>query len=290
MAALPEEVLKLLSMHGPLPMRFEDGKQTTVNVAPLDKQLYLLVRRGHACLDALLQNNYVDIVAENKEKDYFIRLRGRAVPGRTVPGDPRRSELVHWLPEGLTAPQTDTILFHPEQMEYSKGQGAGRWKAQGAIPGTDLPAPAERWIKMGTHGTIPWFVAMCIIDWVGLLFFAPERSRNELILLFMILAGTTMLSGAAIWNQYWAYVRWREAKEKDAASRLVQGWMSPMAVPKVGIGLLVGGLLFSLLLGLGGGTEVVLITLIGSGVWWYLPFHGVRYLFRKSAEDKGELS
>jgi hypothetical protein len=292
MADLPEEIVARLSTCGPVKLLTgEPGESGTAEawLAPLDKQLYAFVFRGSRTEANLLESGRAEIHVEDKGGDWAIKVKGRGVAGRSVLADTRRPELMHWLPEGTSPAQLLAARIHPETVEYTKGKGSDRTRAAGPVPGGKPPSLLGKWSRLASDHVLLWFVAMAIVDWLGLLMLVETENQRIGMLVGMAVAGVGMLGGVTLWNQANAFSRWREglARDEDVAMML-EAWEPPARVRTVGIAGMIGGALVALLLGAWGGWRLGAFALATSGLPVLLPFHWIRHLLRRSdrAEEK----
>lgn len=286
MSQLPDEVLDRLSLGKPV--RFtawngEDMVTLQASVAPLHRQLYVLVPLGGEMEAALLSDGRAEISAESKEENWNLRVTGRAVAGRSASGDPRRSELVHWLPENQNPNRLLAVRFLAEQMDYSRSQGNDRTRAAGPVPGRKVPSPAARWTRMAIRGTLGWVPVMGLTLWGGLLTWADPPYRTFTVLTLMILVSVSLYGGVGLLGRYTSFLRWREGLVKEEeVPEFMRGWLPPRQVFRVGAALVVLGEFSLPLLWLLLSREVALLSFFASGVWIWAPWHVVRYLFRRS--------
>lgn len=290
MSALPEEVVSTLSVHGPVRMEsVVDGAPvgTAVQLAPLHRQLYGFLRPQSPLAKAVEDTGLVTFTAEDPEGEYLIRVKARAAVGRTVGAEPRRSELMHWIPDGM-APQTAvTLHLHPFHLEYVRGKGDKRMRADGPVPGSALPPAVSRWLTLARERVVVWYFGIIALDWLAVLVFQIEPHRGLLLALLMVLAGALMLGGIAILNQWGIYQRYRLSLEGEDAARLVlQGWAAPAALVRVGSGVAALGLVIAVFLGLVESWKVAAVAFVVSGAPAFGPFFGVRHLLRHDDREK----
>jgi hypothetical protein len=283
-AALPDEVLERLAMHGPVRLSVGDDLPASADAptAPLDRQLYLFVQRGGAVSQRLNQTTRASFLAEDRAGEYLVRVTGRAVAGRTVLADPRRSELMHWLPPGVPAGELVAVRFHPETLEYIQGRGATRTRAAGPVPGAALPGALSRWWRLASDRVVVWFFALAGLDWLSLFFLVDLEKRGWLLLSLMILAGSSLLGGVVLVDQSARLARWREGLETEpAAALMLEGWDAPGRVRAVGSGMMALGGVLACLLAAGAGWKVGAWTVVSSGAPLVAAFYGVRHALRR---------
>jgi hypothetical protein len=289
MAALPDEVLERLSVHGPVKLQVGGEGAVTVStpIAPLDRQLFLFVQQGGAIEQSLTRETRASFVAEDPAGEYLIRATGRVVPGRMVTAESRRPELMHWLPAGASPADLVAVRFHPETIDYVQGRGATRTRAHGAVPGGAPPPFFGRWARLATDGVIGWVLAMAVLDWLGLLFLVQEDRRSLFLLALITGAGAGMLCGVVLLDRAARFVRWREGLETDAvAGLMLEGWDPPGHVRDVGFGMMAAGGVLAGLLAAAAGWKVGALTVATSGVLLLGPFYGVRHALRRRDAER----
>ncbi len=284
MAELPPEVLERLSTHGKVKLAVGDDHTAAaeVTVAPLNKQLFLLVSRGGASEQRLLLDPRATILAEDRGSDWLVRATGRAVPGRPIPAEQRRPELMHWLPDGVSPSALVAVRFHPETVEYVQGRGAGRSRAAGEVPGGAPPSAVTRWVLLATDQIVAWFFVMGVLDWLGLLFLVEEEEKRRMLLLvLLIVTGAALLAGVQLVHQAARFARWREGLESDEAARLVlAGWEAPGRIRAAGFGMIGFGVVLAALVSAGAGWKVGGWAVLVSAAPLFAIFHLARHLLR----------
>jgi hypothetical protein len=288
---LPGEVLDRLSLRGVARLVVDGapGARGDVPVAPLDRQLFLLVPRGGALERALLDAPEASLHAEDPDGEWSVRTRGRAVPGRPVIREARRSELLHWLPAGTANDALVAVRFYPEHVEYVQGKGTDRARAVGPVPGGAPPPPLTRWTLLATDGVVGWFFGFAVIDWLGLLFLVDEGRRGLVLLLLLLLVGALLLGGVTLVGQALRFDRWREGLEPDAGVTLVsRGWVPPAHLRRAGAGMIGLGLSVALLLSASTGWKLGALAVISSGAPLAGLFLAARHILRREdASEKG---
>ncbi len=278
---LPEEVMDRLSLVGQVRFTAWKGSEPVVvsaPVAPLHRQLFVLVTKNGAIEAALMQDGRAELWVEQKEPPWQIRVIGRAVAGRDAGADPRRSELLHWLPDGVRAQNLLAIRFFPESLDYHVD---GARRASGPIPGAALPSELTRWSRMVVRGHIGWLPVLAAITWGGILAWVPPELRNLLILCLMLALSTTLYCGVALLGRYGEFLRWRQGTFGEAGvAELLAGWQPPNRVRDLGAGMLIAGFLLLGIVALVTPAPVPLTILLASGLGVYGPLHVVRYLGR----------
>jgi hypothetical protein len=284
MAELPDEVLERLSTHTRVKFTVgeDGGGAADAHLAPLAKQLFVLVPRGGVVERGLLETTNASFVAEDRVDDWIVRVSGRAVAGRSVQNEPRRAELMHWLPEGALPGGLVAVRFHAESVEYVQGRGVARTRAAGDVPGGKRPAALARWSRLASDEITVWFFAMAVLDWGGLLFLVEEPKRPPLLLVLTLISSACLLGGVTLLQHAARFVRWREGFEPDeAAVLLLNGWDPPHLVGRVGFGMMVAGGLLAAVLAAGAGVKVGVWAVLASGVLLLGPFHLARHALRR---------
>jgi len=293
MAELPPEVMERLSALGRV--RFVVGDDfdaaPEVSLAPLNKQMFLLVSRGGASEERLLDDPRATLFAEDRAEGWSVRAVGRAVPGRTISAEQRRPELAHWLPDGVSPTALTAVRFYPESVEYIHGRGAARTRIAGPVPGGARPPAATRWTFLATEGIVGWLAAMAVIDWLGLLVLIEDPSRRGALLVTLLLVtGACLLCGVQLVHQFGRFVRWREGHVADEAAGLaLSGWEGPRRVRDVGFGMIGFGVLLAVLVSVGAGGQVGGLAVLASGAPLVALFHLARHVGRRrdAAGDVG---
>lgn len=286
MSTLPEEVVERLSTCGPV--RLVTGPEDAplgveAHLAPLHRQLYAFVFRGSATEANLLRDGRAEIQADDKAGEWTVRVRGRGVAGRPVLADPRRPELMHWLPEGVSPNQLLAVRLHPETVEYVRGKGTSRNRAAGPVPGGGRPPLLARWGRLASEGVLVPIVAMIVVDFFALFWFEEEERRRSFLLAVMVLAGLALLAAVNLWHAAATFTRWREGLEPDErAGFLLLGWEPPGRVRAVAMASAAFGLLLAGLVGFGAGAWAAVVTVVASWAPLLFPFHLVRHAMRRS--------
>ncbi len=292
MAALPEEVSQRLAVWGSVRLAVGEEQPAVgvVAIAPLSRQIFLLVPRGGALDRRLLDTTRASFTAEDPEGEYFVSVTGRAVVGRPMNAEPRRPELMHWLPEVGAPANLCAVRFHPETLEYLTGSGSARTRAFGPVPGGAAPPRGARWWRLASEGVVAWMFVCGVLDWAGLLYFLDEERRRMLVLVLMVAAGLALLCGVVLADQAARLLRWRESLESDASAALMlEAWEPVQRVRGVAFGMMLLGAVLAVLLGTGAGWQVGAWTVFTSGAPFYACFYGLRHLLRRgdAAQENG---
>jgi hypothetical protein len=287
-AELPDEVLERLSTHSRVKLTVgDDAAGAEVHVAPLSKQLFLLVSRGGAIERRLLEDTAVTILAESREGDWMVRASGRAVVGRAVISEPRRPELMHWLPEGVSPGGLVAVRFHPERVEYIQGRGTTRTRAAGDVPGGKPPTLLSRWARLATDDVVLWLFVLGVLDWGGLMVLLEQERRPALLLVLMLVSSVSLLCGLTLVHQAARFARWREGLETDAATVLMlKGWDPPRRVRDVGLGMMALGSALAVILAVGAGWWIGVLAVLASAAPILGPFHLARHALRRRDAER----
>lgn len=166
---VPSEILRIMASHGSMRLICGGGgsaEGTTCHVAPFDDVLYCLVGPGSSALNRLLESPKARLELENGELGYKIKIRGRAVPGRSVLAHARRSELLHWVPEGQNPRALLAVPLWPEHIHYEKGTEV----FDGETPlGSSRKGVGALWKEAAFYGILPVFALswVCLWSWVA---------------------------------------------------------------------------------------------------------------------------
>ena len=216
---LPEPVLERLSQAPRVALTVGEDPTTAthVAVAPLSRQTFLLVPRGSPTEASLLDEPRVTISSEDPKGEWMLRVTGRAVVSRPVNSEPRRAELLFWMPEGASPMGVTAARLLPETLEFVTGKGGNRSRAAGPVPGGHVPGAAARWGAMAVEGAAAGlYLVAGFLDWGGLLLLVEEADRSIVLLLLMVLCSAFLLGGATVLEQSARLVRWREGLADDA--------------------------------------------------------------------------
>jgi len=261
LAELPPEVLDRLAgvervrvMVGPPGSNFLVGAVA----APIQRQLYLLLVPDPRVESMLDEHVHAAVLADDPGGKWLIHARGRMLYGRRVVNDPRRNELLHWLPEGIGPAEFVACRFHPEALDYQHDAVDGRRRANGPLPGgAPLPAWRRLW-ELGGAPFWPWLLAASFLEGLVILFVADYEDRHAWSLAMAILAGGLPVIGARIALAAHDIARWRKGLEKDAVlGTLGEAWFSARELERQGIYVLIAAAAAWILLGWACGAVVV---------------------------------
>jgi hypothetical protein len=294
LAELPDEVLDRLSGAGLVTLTAwagEEPRRLKVPIAPLSKQLYVLVAPEGPVEQALLQDGTIELWGEGGqgEQSWSVLVKGRGVPGRRAISESRRSELAHWLPDGVLASSVVAVRILPESVDYGKGTGSTRKRAAGPVPGGARLPERHRWFRLATTGSLVWLPLVGVINFVGLLVFAPPELRSLLMLGVMVASSGLLYCGVGWLGQYGLFMRWREGiGTEELVSVMLEGLEPAERVFKAGLGAFLVGAAFAGLLAATAGWEIFLTIFLASGSWLLGPATILRYTLRRTdAEVEG---
>jgi hypothetical protein len=142
---------------------------TSCRVAPFDDVLYCLVSEDNPALRQLLKAPQARLELADKEAGIVIKIRGRSVPGRSVLAHPRRSELLHWVPEDQDPRRLLAVPLWAEHIQFDKGEES----FSGETPqGRDRPRAAHCWKEAAFSNILPalgfaWFSLWMWVAYAG---------------------------------------------------------------------------------------------------------------------------
>ena len=213
---LPEAVLRRLATCARVALRVGDPPSettATVTPAPLQGALYALLPEGAPLLARVRAVGTAELRAD--EGDWNLTVRCRAVHGRRLTADARRSELLHWLPEGAVAAGWATVRLLPEELVVGEGEGARRQRAAGPVRGHVPRTVGERWGRLLGWRT-PLAAAMPVALQIVLAFAFFEEGWARATGMLLTVTGTGVcIAGALGWDAVARLRRWREGLMRD---------------------------------------------------------------------------
>jgi hypothetical protein len=287
---LPPPVLDLLSVGGAVKLTTGGGRTTDAWVAPIHLALHVLVPARSPALGDVAADGRAEFLAEDRTRETLIRVKARATPGRPVTGEPRRSELLHWLPEGANPAAFAVIHLYPDYLEFTRADAGNRTRASGPIPGSALPPPVRVWSELALRLIWPWVPFLAALDWVYVLFSREATAGRWVLLAVSVVASLLLLAACGLFAEWARYTRWREGIGQRPAGRLAEGWAGVDQVltgAKVALG---AGLLLVLALGVTSGADLAGWVVLASGAWALAPAYGIRHWFRRSDAAEGTAS
>jgi len=267
--ALPPDVVRLLSFHGPVELGVPQGAEVLrikAHVAPMEDRIYVFIRLGHPAIAALLSSGEAELMARAADGAYALRITGRAHPGVAVARRADRGALEPWLPEGASPADHVAAELLPLHLELQRREAGEPVRYFGPTPlGRGWPRPpAAMWraasTGVGGTGVATGFVSLFgFLGWAGADF--PLRP--------LALVGGTALSAAGalglrLVGVAWAYGRWREGQGPlREGQAVVDGLVAPgQALRAGGAGL--GAWLLGVLLALAWGQDLALVLFFGN--------------------------
>jgi len=284
-AELPDVVVDLLSVHGPVKLVTPSGRAVPAHLAPLHQALYALLPVRSPALAEIEAVGRAEFLAEDRDRDYLIRVKARAMVGRRVAGEARSTELVHWLPDGAAPTSQVVVHLFPEWLEFVRVKAGVR--AVGEIPGGGMPALPQRWARLAFRVGWPWLVVMGVALWAWVLFLREPSAGRWLVLLLAVVAAGSLYASAGLFAEWSRYVRWREAVDDTRFGHIAEAWASPEHVRRTSIGLGIVGLVLTAVLAGGSGGDLALFVVLISGAIPLFLFHGIRHAFRRSDAAEG---
>lgn len=285
---LPKPVLDLLSVHGPVRLSTAVSHHSaSAHLAPIHNALCALIPVSSVVLQDVLVDGRAEFIAENKERDYVIRVKVRVAPGRALPGEPRRSELQHWAPDGVNPANLVVLHLVPTFLEFTRSVDGERQRVIGDIPGAALPSQLRVWWELAFRRLWPWLPIPLALDWTWLLFLRQADLARWLMLGFSAVAVLLLVGACGLFEEWAAYVRWREGIGERATGRLAEGWTGLLAVKQGAAVAAAGGLGCALLLGILGGLDLTGWVVFTSGAPVLGTVYALRHAFRRSDATEG---
>ncbi|NOY28180.1 MAG: hypothetical protein GXP62_20130, partial [Oligoflexia bacterium] len=269
---LPEEIVRLLSLHGPVEVWTGRGDRATtskVTVAPFDDELILLVPRRSPLLDGLLQTSATAVTAKRADQSYSLNLVGRAVAGRPVTSHPNRGSITPWLPEGAEPRSFIAVPFVAESVEMLRQEGHVRNRYAGPTPaGAAKQGAVRRVVTIALGGGGRWVTITSLVGsflWYG--YQGAGYPYRPLAVLLAWVACLGLIGGTRLVGMAAAFRLWRVGQgNQDGLSGLCEGLLAPEQARSIGA----VALLFATM-ALGGvamfprGSQGVLVVLLSTG-------------------------
>ncbi len=232
-ANLPDEIIRILSFHGPVELWTGRGALAStakVELAPFDDELILAVPRASLLEEGLLQTPRAMVTARAADNSYTLRLTGHAIAGRTISSHARRAAIAPWLSEGARADRLLAVPFVAEDVELVKEEGPVRNRFAGPTPaGKRALGPVRDWALAALGGGGKWGVitgAAATFVWFGYL--GADYPLRPLALALAWLAVVGLVGGIRLLGQAEAFMRWRTGRGSlDAAPALRDGQLAP---------------------------------------------------------------
>ncbi len=232
-ANLPDEIVRILSFHGPVELwtgRGERASTAKVELAPFDDELILMVPPRSLLEEGLLQTSRAMVTAKAADKSYTLRLHGRAVAGRLIASHPRRAAITPWMAEGARPERLLAVPFVAEEVELVREVGTETTRYAGPTPaGKVAPNGLKRWAQAALGGHGKWLVITGLAStfiWFG--YQGATYPYRPLALLLAWVSVLGLIGGIRLLGQAAAFVRWREGKgDPDRAPSLRDGFLAP---------------------------------------------------------------
>ncbi|MCK6506472.1 hypothetical protein L6R53_24385 [Myxococcota bacterium] len=230
---LPDEVIRLLSFHGPVELWTGEGSRAAtqkVHVAPFDDELILLVPPTSPLVGGLLQTSKAMVTARAEDQRYTLRLEGRAVAGRPVPSHRSRGSITPWLPEGQPAHRFLAVTFIADKVELVREEGQVHNRYAGPTPtGRALPPAWRRWLSAALGEGGRWLAITGLVGpfaWFG--YQGSDYPFRPLALLLAWTASLGLVAGIRLLGQSGAFTKWRAGDgDLSDAPFLRDGWLAP---------------------------------------------------------------
>ena len=224
---VPSEILRIMASHGAVRLICGSKGQSegvSCHVAPFEDVLYCLVPPRSSALKQLMHAPEGRLELENAELGYKIKIRGRSVPGRSVMANPRRSELLHWVPENQNPRTLLAVPLWAEHINYEKGEEV----FNGPTPlGRTRKGGATLWKEAAFYGILPFFATFWVLLWAWVAY----AGNGD----FVWQAYSLVLSGLAIsFIQIGSNFVYRSLCFK----RILEGKLLPKSAPLLSVGLL----------------------------------------------------
>ena len=285
---LPKPVLDLLSVHGPVRLITGEGRNS-VNacLAPIHEALDAMVPVSSVVIQDVMVDGRAEFIAEDKARDYLIRVKVRVAPGRSLPSEPRWSELRHWAPDGVNPVNLTVLHLYPYFLEYTRVAGGERQRAMGEIPGAALPSRLVVWWELAFRHLWVWLPVALALDWGWLLFRRDEDFARWVLLGLAGVAAVLLVAACGLLGEWTAYLRWRDGTGQVARGRIADGWAGLAEVKRGAQIAAAAGVGVALLAGVIGGVDLLMWVVVTSGAPVLAVVHGLRHYFRRSDATEG---
>jgi len=282
---IPSEILRLLA--GVDGVRLVCGGRkgaegVSCHIAPFEGPLYCIVDPKAPALRRLFVNPEARIEAESASDEFNIRIRGRAVPGRSVMSNRRRSELLHWVPDGGDPRVLLAVPFWPEYIEYKKGTE----QFEGPTPmGKERPSLTMSLLEAGMGRIWPAIIFSFIAIWLWVAYAGRGQAVWQFYSLpiafstsLLLLVGSNLAYRAACFRRV---IEGRCLPE--SAPQLSEGLLSHRLVVRLSVVCLaVGAALCALLSAME--SWLLPVTLVSSLLWVLWPMWAI-HLLQKEPES-----
>ena len=281
---IPSEILRVLA--GTEAVRLVCGgskgaEGVSCHIAPFEGPLFCIVDPKAPALKRLMVNPEARIEVESASEGFSIRIRGRAVPGRAVMANSRRSELLHWVPDGGDPRNLLAVPFWPEHIDYKKGSE----HFEGPTPmGKERPSLMMSLVETGVGRIWPAIAFSMVAIWLWVAYAGRGQAVWQFYSLpiafltsLMLLVGSNLAYRAACFRRV---ITGRCLPE--SAPQLSEGLLSHRLVVRLSVVCLGIGLALCALLS---AMEALLlpVALLSSLIWVLWPLWAI-HLLQKEPE------
>lgn len=274
---LPRDVIRILSLHGPV--SFWVGPDAALArgsapVAPFEDVVFLFLPLGSPGEAALLSSTRMVVQARHPQGDYNLRMVGRAHAGLPLARHPRRAEIGPWAPEGHNPQRLLAVPFVAESVELVRQDGELAQRHEGRTPAGDArPAAGSVWLRAALGGLATPFALLTLGGlWLRLALAGPDLPFRPLAMLFAALGGLLPLAAARLLVQARAFLGVRTGTVRAGESEAFEeGLLAPRQAQ--GLALRLGALGLACLLLVAGiwGAGLAGLAILLSGVWLLTP-------------------
>lgn len=272
---VPEPVSRVLAVHGPVRFLTRSGRawdSQRLALAPLGDLLLLFTSRGSNTVRNLLVSPRAELVAGDDASGWQVRMQGRAVHAGRSTSHPRRSELVHWLPEGVPAPSLDVVEFVPEHVEFVDHREGEKHRWAGPTPAGTVPPEPVRWLRAAFEGSWPAAVVAVVACWTWVGWYGQDYTLRGLALALAILAALALQAGPRLAVRAASLRGWQQGRHRrQDAGVLADGWVGAVPAQVVGLVLVLVGVVLLGVVRVCWGDHLLLATLAASQLWYLLP-------------------
>ncbi len=287
---LPPDILHALASHGPVRLSVGEGatkKGLQCHVAPFEDCVFCFVEPGHPALRELLNSPRAEIQLSDEASELDLRIQGRAVQGQSVMANSRRSELLHWVPDGADPRRILTVHFWAEAAQFKKGESV----FQGKTPlGRSRKEARSLWVDLAFGGLWPVVAFAFVSMWIWIAYAGNGEAVWQMYSL-----GVSMLSIWAI--QVGSHLLYRAACFRrflvgrclpESCTMLSEGFLSHRSTVQTGMVLSVLGLAAGALLG-AMDPYLLPVAATASLLWVLWPLWGIHLLQKtpEKTEDAG---
>lgn len=285
---LPPEVIERLA--GAEGIRLQVGRLGSSEplpavVAPLAGRLTVLFVPTPAALATLEQTVAATLLASAPDGSWSVQVRGRLLRGPSATVDARRSELMHWVPDGRPG-RWAAGRFFPEHVDYQVETPSGRRRATGPVPGLQPLSRRKLYTDLAVEPYALWFLISGVLIAVGILAVAAEDAGSPHVLVLALLAGFGTPVAARVLLAPLDLERFAAGVEEEATlGPLARAWLAPAELRADGLRLAGVAALAWVALVLTGGSVVAALVSLLSGAPVILLALALRR--RSTARDEG---